>query len=135
MSHFTRVRTALRDAELLVAALGKAGFGTVELHEQPQTLYGYRGDARSQKAEVVVRRRYIGGSSNDIGFARKEDGAFEAIISEYDRRHYNEQWLRQLSQHYGHAAALRYAETNGFEVQADDVEASGARKLVLRRST
>jgi hypothetical protein len=33
----------------------------------------------------VVRRRHVGSSSNDVGFARTGDG-YVAIISEYDQR-------------------------------------------------
>jgi Protein of unknown function (DUF1257) len=133
MSHFTRVRTSLRDAEVLAAALRRLGFAHVEVHEQPQTLYGYRGDARPERAEVVVRRQFIGTASNDLGFARQPDGTLEAIISAYDRRTYNAKWLAKLTQEYGHAAALSYAETHGYEVATNEVEQDGTRRLTLRR--
>lgn len=133
MSHFTRVRTSLRDAEVLAAALRRMGFAQVEAHEQPQTLYGYRGDPRPERAEVIVRRQYIGQASNDIGFARQPDGTLEAIISAYDRSRYNAKWLAKLTQEYGHAAALGYAETHGYEIATDQVEQDGTRRLTLRR--
>ena len=56
MSHFTRVRTALREPDLLAAALTAVGFAEVEVHDTPQTLYGYLGDARPERAEVIIRR-------------------------------------------------------------------------------
>ncbi|MET7401779.1 DUF1257 domain-containing protein [Dactylosporangium sp. NPDC005572] len=135
MSHFTRVRTALRDADLLVSALGAAGFGTVEVHDAPQTLYGYQGDARPERAEVIVRRAHLGTASNDLGFRRTDDGTFEAIISDYDRRQYSEAWLGTVSQHYAHAATLRYAQDNGFEVATEERDADGTLRLTLRRFT
>ncbi|MEV0218346.1 DUF1257 domain-containing protein [Streptomyces sp. NPDC050704] len=135
MSHFTRVRTALRDPDLLVQALATLGFTTVETHDTPQTLYGYQGDARPDRAEVIIRRRHIGRLSNDIGFRRRDDGAFEAVISEYDRSRYDQPWLTRLARAYGHAAALRYAEDNGYEVDSDVLEDDGRRRLVLRRYT
>lgn len=135
MSHFTRVRTALRDPELLVRALAALGFTTVETHDTPQTLYGYQGDARPERAEVVIRRAHIGSASNDIGFRRRDDGTFEAIISEYDRSRYDQPWLTRLARAYGHTAALRYAEDNGYEVESDVLEENGRRRLVLRRYT
>lgn len=135
MSHFTRVRTALRDPELLVRALAALGFTTVETHDTPQTLYGYQGDARPERAEVVIRRAHIGSASNDIGFRRRDDGTFEAIISEYDRSRYDQPWLTRLTRAYGHTAALRYAEDNGYEVESDVLEENGRRRLVLRRYT
>ena len=135
MSHFTRVRTKLRDPELLVKALASVGFTTVEAHDSPQTLYGYQGDARPERAEVIIRRRHIGRLSNDIGFRRREDGGFEAIISEYDRSRYDQAWLTKVARAYGHAAALRYADENGYEVDSDVVAENGERRLVLRRYT
>jgi hypothetical protein len=135
MSHFTRVRTTLRDPELLAEALAAVGFATAETHDSPQTLYGYQGDARPERAEVIVRRRDVGRLSNDIGFRRRGDGGFEAIISEYDRSRYGQTWLTELARAYGHAAALRYAEENGYEVQSDETEENGGRRMVLRRYT
>lgn len=135
MSHFTRVRTQLRDPDLLVKALAEIGFGSVEVHDSPQTLYGYQGDARPERAEVIIRRRHIGRLSNDIGFRRRADGSFEAIISEYDRARYDHAWLTRVARTYGHAAALRYAEENGYEVDSDVLDENGERRLTLRRYT
>ncbi len=135
MSHFTRIRTQLRDAEVLAEALRAVGLPQVELHDRPETLYGYRGDARPEKAEVIVRRKHIGSASNDIGFARRPDDTFEAIISEFDRRRYDEAWLTKLTRSYSYAATLRYAEANGYEVATDELQEDGTRRLTLRRTT
>jgi hypothetical protein len=134
MSHFTRVRTKLRDAEALVAALKAVGLSRVEVNEEPQQLYGYQGDTRPERAEVIIRRKDIGRLSNDIGFARQADGLFEAIISDYDRPKYNEAWLAGLSRSYSYAATVKYAETHGYEVATDELEQDGSRRLTLRRS-
>jgi hypothetical protein len=134
MSHFTRVRTALRDAQLLARALASVGFPGAEVHDLPQTLYGYRGDARPETAEVIVRRAQIGAASNDLGFRRTDDGTFEAIVSEYDRGRYGEPWLQQLTQEYGRSATLQYAENNGFEIAGEERRTDGSIRLLLRRS-
>ncbi|MEO3840589.1 DUF1257 domain-containing protein [Streptomyces sp. B22F1] len=134
MSHFTRIRTKLRDADVLVEALRTVGYDHVEVHDEPATLYGYQGDARPERAEVVIRRAHIGPASNDIGFARQPDGSFEAIISEYDRHRHDPAWLTRLSQSYGHAATLRYAAEHGYEVATDELQQDGTRRLTLRRT-
>lgn len=134
MSHFTRIRTQLRDAEVLAAALRDVGLQQVEVHDQPQTLYGYQGDVRPEKAEVIVRRAYVGPASNDIGFALGSGDTFEAIISEHDRRRYDQAWLTKLTRSYGYAATMKYAKTNGYEVETDEVQQDGSRRLTLRRS-
>jgi hypothetical protein len=135
LSHFTRIRTQLRDASVLVSALRAVGHAQVEVHDQPQTLYGYQGDARPERAEVVIRREHIGSASNDIGFARRPDGSFEAIISEFDRSRYDAAWLAKLTHSYSHAATLRYAEAHGYEVATDELAQDGTRRLTLRRTT
>lgn len=134
MSHFTRLRTKLRDATTLAAALHAMGFPTVEVHDQPQALYGYQGDVRPERAEVIIRRRHVGRASNDIGFARRPDGTLEAIISGYDRGRYGTAWLVELTRAYSYAATLAYAETHGYEIATDDLERDGTRRLTLRRS-
>lgn len=133
MSHFTRLRTVFKDAHLLAQVLRESGFAEVEQHDEPRVLYGYRGDARPERAEVIVRRKHIGAASNDIGFARQQDGSFQAIVSAYDRRRYDDAWLRRLGQAYGHAAALQYAAAHGYQVDTDEVDRSGTRRLTLRR--
>ena len=73
-----------KDRRLLLAALADLGYATVEEGEA-LPLYGYQGDRRPETAEIVVRRRHLGPASNDLGFARTEDG-FVPVISEYDQR-------------------------------------------------
>lgn len=69
---------------LLLAALADLGYTEVEEGEA-LALYGYQGDRRVETAEIVVRRRYVGSASNDLGFARTPRG-YVPIISEYDQR-------------------------------------------------
>ena len=70
--------------ELLIAALQRLGYSVFEEGDR-LPLYGYRGDVRPETAELVIRRRYVGPSSNDIGFAKTERG-YVPILSEYDQR-------------------------------------------------
>ena len=84
---------------------------------------------------MIVRREHIGRSSNDIGFARQPDGTFEAVVSDFDRIRYGAGWLTQLTRSYGHAAALAYAETHGFDVASDELAQDGTRRITLRRVT
>jgi hypothetical protein len=96
-----------RDRECLLQALEAIGYGQdkVEVHDRPQTLYGYHGDARPEKAEVIIRRRHVGRASNDVGFALK-DGAYVPIISEYDRStsRWNDAAITRLKTEYARAA-------------------------------
>ncbi|NJN88158.1 MAG: hypothetical protein HC881_20020, partial [Leptolyngbyaceae cyanobacterium SL_7_1] len=57
MSHFTAIRTQLKDPIALQKALADLGFSQIEVHETAQPLYGYQGDRRSDTAEIIVRRQ------------------------------------------------------------------------------
>ena len=70
--------------ELLLAALADLGYSEVEEGEA-LALYGYQGDQRAETAEIVVRRRYVGSASNDLGFAQTPQG-YVPVVSEYDQR-------------------------------------------------
>lgn len=132
MSHLTRVRTTLREPALLADALRAAGFDKVEVHEQPQQLRSPWG--WSATAEVVVRAAANPGVRHDFGFTRGRDGAFTMVIDGMEQHRYDAAWLARLSQAYGHAAALRYAEQHGYDVATDEVEKDGTRRLTLRRT-
>lgn len=64
-------------------------------------MVGYMGDARAEKAHIIIRRRQLDSASNDIGFARDGNGVYQALISEYDRGiGFNHAWLGRLAQTY-----------------------------------
>ena len=109
MSHYLDFKTAMTDPEALKRALThmktpyhRQGLPAhcVEVHDKPQSLYGYQGDERNQKAEVIIRRNNTQDAANDIGFVKNADGCYDAIISEYDRKTFHSDWLTELSTYY-----------------------------------
>jgi hypothetical protein len=133
VSHFTRLKTRLTDKAALVQALADVGYKLVEIHDTPQTLYGYRGDKRAELAEVIVRRKYVGPASNDLGFRRTADGSFEAIISAFDRRKHSQTWLDRLTQRYAYHVARAKLQEQGFDLVSEETAKDGRIHLVLRR--
>ena len=73
-----------KDRRLLLAALADLGYSEVEEGEA-LPLYGYQGDRRTETAEIVIHRRHVGSLSNDLGFARTDQG-YVPVVSEYDQR-------------------------------------------------
>lgn len=133
MSHFTTLRTHITDRDALVAALADVGYHAVEVHDTPQTLHGYRGDRRPERAHVIVRRRHIGSSSNDIGFRQGDDGQFTAVISEYDRHTHDATWLRRLTARHAYHATTTTLAAQGYQMVEEQTEQGGAVRMVLRR--
>jgi hypothetical protein len=101
MSAYMKLLTPITDLESLLAALTDLGFDAakVEVHETPVSLIGYQGDQRIQTANVVIRRRYIGASSNDVGFLASSTG-YQALVSDYDRSRFGTEWLTRLNNAY-----------------------------------
>lgn len=133
MSHFTCIKTQIKHQDALLKALADFGFKEVEVHETAQHLYGYQGDLRSQTAEVIIRRQYLGSASNDIGFKRQKDGQFEAIISEYDRHKYSQEWLNGLAQRYGYHMLMETAPEQGFTIEEEETLEDGTIRVVVAR--
>jgi uncharacterized protein DUF1257 len=140
MSEYVIIATAFIDAAHLVDALVDVGFprDTIEVRDHPVTLYGYRGDARPERAEIVIRREYVGRDSNDIGFARQADGTFRAIISEYDQRTagtrgpYGAAFLGRLTQAYSLRTIQHHYRARGYQVQVQR-QSDGTIQVVAER--
>jgi len=137
VSHYTKVKTKLRNAAAIMKALQDMGFerSMIQQHEQAVALEGYRGDKRKDRAEIVIPRRFVGGASNDIGFKLQEDGSYEAIISEYDSHSgcarkskyhdehgYNAKWLKKLNQRYAYHNLKEELSDQGFFIEAENEE-------------
>lgn len=82
--YLTFTDVIFKDRRLLLAALAELGYAEVEVGDS-LPLFGYRGDQRPERAELVIHRRHVGSLSNDIGFARGPEG-YTLILSEYDQR-------------------------------------------------
>jgi hypothetical protein len=106
MSEFKKYPTEYKDKECLKAALAEQGYTVIEDHEQGQQLYDYHGrattytDASGDKANIIVRRTYVGGAANDLGFQKQADGTYTAIVSQFDSHKHNVKWMTDLKRHY-----------------------------------
>lgn len=101
MSAYVELASPMTDPDCLLGALADLGFPSkkVEVHADPVPLVGYKGDARATVANIVIRRKYVGRLSNDIGFLRTPSG-FRVLISEYDQHRYGPVWQTQLQVRY-----------------------------------
>lgn len=115
----------------------------IEVNKEPVNLYGYHGDVRPEKAEIVIRRSSISSSSNDVGFQRQPDGTYQAIVSDYDRsgpstskndltkglQGFGEKWMGLLTQRYGYQVAKKQLDSMGFNIESMTTDKNG--ELVL----
>ena len=122
MSHFVECRTEFRDQQALVAVLVECGFqeSQIEIHGQAVPLYGYQGDARPQKAHIVIRRQHVGQAANDVGWERQTNGAYRAWISEYDGRHrFGQAMQNRIKQEYAYQVIARQQRARGRTVMRE----------------
>ena len=118
MSLYRQQKTMIKDAGCLIAALRKMGRNPVR-HSTAVHLHGYKGDVRQETAEVVIPQADVGSYSNDIGFKRQDDGTFQAIVSEYDRRTgYNDAWLKRVAKTYAELKIQKIADEQGLEFES-----------------
>jgi hypothetical protein len=135
MSHYSEVAIELSDKGCLVAALNRLGFkNKVEVHQEAQTLYGYQGDKRAQKAHIIIRQQHVGRAANDLGFEKQADGKYRVWVSDYDQKYnkYDDAWMGRLKQAYGVEKAKAEARKKGYRVSEKKLE-DGRIQLVLRR--
>ena len=110
MSLYRERKTKINDARALEEALKQKGFSPLR-HSQPVSLEGYMGDKRKDTAEIIIPRTQVGRASNDIGLKRQEDGAFAAIISDFDKSHgYGDGWLKEIIGLATEAKAMRIVQ-------------------------
>jgi len=131
MSKYKRVETDIKSEALLVKALQDLKIAFEQGEALP--LFGYQGDRRRETAEVVIRRHDIGLSANDLGFHRREDGGFEAVISEYDSRTHGQKMLNQVRQRYAYHAVCQQARARGYNVVEQKAEGGAVRLQLVRR--
>jgi hypothetical protein len=133
VSHYSEVEIEITDQAALLAALGRLGFnGKVEIHETPVNLYGYMGDKREQKAQIIIRRKFVQVGANDLGFIRGEDGRYKAIVSDFDASHgYGAAWQGKLKQAYGVERARATAKKRGYRIKEETLS-DGRVRLTLK---
>lgn len=127
MSHFTTIRTELRDLDILLETLEDLGLSS----KGGRVAKGYGGSKR--QAEVAVYRS----SSFLFRFGRVSPNGPYAVtgLKGVLSRPYVQKLLKKIMQDYGRRKVLKEARKRGFALVRQQVNAGGAMKLVLRKVT
>ena len=129
MSEYAQYPAEYKDKECLIKALVENGYAEsqIEVHENPQDLFDYHGrkttylDKTGDKAEIIVRRKYVGGAANDLGFRKDAQGRYAPIISQYDSGKHNTNWLNSLKKNYTEAVTHKEAKRKGLRFHSKTV--------------
>lgn len=121
MSHFTRVRTQLRDLDTVKRALADLGYVVGE-----GSVRGYANQIAD--ADLVVK--LDGGY--DIGF-RKEGELVSVVADFWGLKINREQFVAKVSQRYAYLTILDQAAEQGWQMTVDEVQPDGSVRLVMQR--
>lgn len=106
MAKLRRIPTSMTSGTRLVAALEQSGLREIERVPDLAPLISWRGQPLSECAEIIVRRRSIGATADDLGFVRDAEGRYEAIVSEILLSRFDKRWFAELEKRYAALAGL-----------------------------
>lgn len=127
MSKYVVLNVEFNDKDCLKGALKEVGYTEIEEHTEAQSLYGFQGDERAEKANIIIRRKHVGGASNDVGFLKNAKGGYDMVISEYDK--HNVKLMKELHQQYAAMKVKKQFKTMGYTVTGQKTDAKARIKI------
>ncbi|MEL7356890.1 MAG: DUF1257 domain-containing protein [Cyanobacteria bacterium J06560_6] len=127
MSHFSQIKTKLRNLSSLQLALNDAG---VSWQAGPKAVRGYQGDTTT--AEVVIEQE----NGYDVGFkynAQTGDYELVADLQYWQQPMSVEGFLNQVTQRYAYHTVVNESAVKGFQVSEQVANEDGSIRLVLQR--
>lgn len=127
MSHFSTLKTELRDRQALMQALGDLGHAPAE---GTRSVRGYRG--QTVTADLAVPQE----NGADIGFRWNAGAGSYELVTDLDLWRQPvpvERFLAQLSQRYALRAILAASAEEGFQVSQQSEHHDGTIELVVTR--
>ena len=127
MSHFSTVRTELRDRQALIDALGDLGHPPLE---GSQPVRGYRG--QTVMADLAITQE----QGTDIGFRWNETNGSYELVADLDLWKQPipvERFLARLTQRYALRTILAASAEEGFQVSEQTNQLDGSIELVVTR--
>ncbi len=125
MSHFSNIKTQIRNLESLQAALTDLG---LEWKSGPTPVRGYQG--QTQTAAVVVEQA----NHYDLGFSwNGQEYEMVADLQYWQQPLSVEGFLKQLTQRYAYHTVLSETSKQGFQVAEQQAQEDGSIRLVVQR--
>ena len=127
MSHFSTVKTELRQLEPLVKALEDLGYAP---EQGERSVRGYRGQTVTADLAVTMQ------TGGDLGFRwNAETGAYE-LVTDLDLWKQTipiVRFLAKLTQRYAFNTVLSATQSEGFQVAEQSLRQDGSIELVVTR--
>jgi len=125
MSHFSRIKTIIKDLDLLKQTLNDL---SIEWKDGASEIRGYRN--QKYKADLVINQE----NNIDIGFCWK-DNSYEltADIAFWDQPVSIDLYLNKISQRYAFNKILGQTTQSGFELVNTNNNVDGSMTIVLEK--
>ena len=125
MSHFSNIKTKIRNLDSLKSALNDLG---VDWKNGPGIVRGYQG--QTHKADVVVEQ------ANDYDFGFSWNGSEYELVA--DLQYWQqpltvEGFLRQVTQRYAYNTVVSETANQGFNITEQQNQQDGSIRLVVQR--
>jgi Protein of unknown function (DUF1257) len=125
MSHFTNIKTKIRNLSSLKAALTDIG---IDWKEGSTNIRGYQG--QTKQAAVVVEQE----NNYDIGFSwNGSEYELVADLQYWQQPLTVEGFLRKVTQRYAYHTVIEETSKQGFEISQQQKNEDGSIRLVLQR--
>ncbi|MEL6351028.1 MAG: DUF1257 domain-containing protein [Cyanobacteria bacterium J06627_28] len=127
MSHFSQIKTKLRNLSSLQLALDDTG---IRWQAGPKAVRGYQGDTTT--ADIVIEQE----NGYDVGFSQSEEtGNYELVADlQYWQQPLSvEGFLNRVTQRYAYHTVLNESAGQGFQVSEKVDNEDGSIRLVLQR--
>lgn len=127
MSHFSQIKTQIRDLASLQAALTDL---EINWKPGPQPVRGYQG--QTYKAEIVIEQD----NGYDLGFSRNND-QYELVADlQYWQQPLSVQgFINRVTQRYAYHTVMQETTRQGFQLAEQEQNQDGSIRLVLQRWT
>ena len=122
MSHFTTIKVQIKQGEVLLQVLKELGYQV----EQNTQVRGYMGD--KTHAEYVIKQA----NGYDLGF-RKQGESYELVADFWGAKINQQEFINNISQKYAHKTLMETIQTEGFNVEEEEVLEDGTVRVVVGR--
>lgn len=125
MSHFSQIKTQIRNLASLEAALTDLG---IEWKSGPQAVRGYRGQTRNAQIAIEQENGY------DLGFSwNGKEYELVADLQYWQQDLSVDGFLRKVTQRYAYHTVLSETAKQGFQVSEQQQNTDGSIRLLVQR--
>lgn len=125
MSHFSNIKTKIRNLDSLKAALKDL---SVDWKNGPGIVRGYQG--KTHKADIIVEQ------SNNYDFGFTWNGSEYELVADlqyWEQPLTVESFLRQVTQNYAYHTVVSETNNQGFSITEQEKNQDGSIRLVVQR--